>query len=172
MPNPGEPSVRIVKPNQPKTLKAETQRGSGANILTGRVRAWWIRIDLRSEDRIPNSGRSLVCFNDLKGSGANGEFSIRIQCYCGELGTGMSYGKGRKAMCGGRHFDRKVIMLCVRWYLRYKLSLRDLVEMMAERGLALAHTTITRWVQRYVRSSKRVGLAMHAKTSDKQYTAS
>ena len=49
----------------------------------------------------------------------------------------------------GRHFDREVILLCVRWYLRFKLSLRDLVEMMAERGLSLAHTTIMRWVQRY-----------------------
>jgi transposase-like protein len=49
----------------------------------------------------------------------------------------------------GRHFDREVIILCVRWYLRFKLSLRDLVEMMAERGLSLAHTTIMRWVQRY-----------------------
>jgi transposase-like protein len=37
-----------------------------------------------------------------------------------------------------------------RWYLRFKLSLRDLVEMMAERGLAVAHTTIMRWVQRFV----------------------
>jgi transposase-like protein len=37
----------------------------------------------------------------------------------------------------------------VRWYLRYKLSFRDLVEMMAERGLQLAHTTILRWVRRY-----------------------
>ena len=35
----------------------------------------------------------------------------------------------------GRHFDHDVIILCVRWYLRFKLSLRDLVEMMAERGL-------------------------------------
>ena len=33
----------------------------------------------------------------------------------------------------GRHFDREVIILCVRWYLRYKLSFRDLVEMMSER---------------------------------------
>jgi len=49
----------------------------------------------------------------------------------------------------GRHFDREVIILCVRWYLRYKLSLRDLVEMMAECGLQLAHTTILRWVHRY-----------------------
>ena len=47
------------------------------------------------------------------------------------------------------HFDREVIILCVRWYLRFKLSLRDLVEMMAERGLSLAHTTIMRWVQHY-----------------------
>ena len=42
----------------------------------------------------------------------------------------------------GRHFDREIIILCVRWYLRFKLSFRDLVEMMAERGLGLAHTTI------------------------------
>jgi hypothetical protein len=33
----------------------------------------------------------------------------------------------------------------VRWYLRFKLSLRDLVQMMAERGLSMAHTTIMRW---------------------------
>ena len=50
----------------------------------------------------------------------------------------------------GRHFEREIIVLCVRWYLRYKLSLRDLVEMMAERGLDVAHTTIMRWVQRFV----------------------
>jgi transposase-like protein len=49
----------------------------------------------------------------------------------------------------GRHFDREVIILCVRWYLRFKLSLRDLVEMMAERGLSLAHTTIMRWLRHY-----------------------
>jgi transposase-like protein len=50
----------------------------------------------------------------------------------------------------GRHFDREIIILCVRWYLRFKLSFRDLVEMMAERGIDLAHTTIMRWMQRYV----------------------
>src|SRR5271170_7393856 len=49
----------------------------------------------------------------------------------------------------GRHFDREIIVLCVRWYLRYKLGFRDLVEMMAERGLSLAHTTIMRWIQHY-----------------------
>jgi hypothetical protein len=42
----------------------------------------------------------------------------------------------------GRHFDREIIVLCVRWYLRFKLSFRDLVEMMAERGRSMAHTTI------------------------------
>ena len=49
----------------------------------------------------------------------------------------------------GRHFDREVIVLCARWYLRFKLSFRDLVEMMAERGLSMAHTTIMRWVHHY-----------------------
>ena len=50
----------------------------------------------------------------------------------------------------GRQFDQEIIVLCVRWYLRYKLSTRDLVEMMAERGAVLVHTTILRWVQHYV----------------------
>src|SRR5450755_2035600 len=61
----------------------------------------------------------------------------------------MSKLKSIEELFEGRHFDREVIIVCVRWYLRFKLSLRDLVEMMAERGLALAHTTIMRWVQRY-----------------------
>jgi transposase-like protein len=57
--------------------------------------------------------------------------------------------KSIKELFAGRHFDREVIILCVRWYLRYKLSFGDLVEMMAERGLNVAHTTILRWVRRY-----------------------
>ncbi|BCG05206.1 hypothetical protein PPGU19_097740 (plasmid) [Paraburkholderia sp. PGU19] len=61
----------------------------------------------------------------------------------------MSKLKSLEELFAGRHFDRDVIILCVRWYLRYKLSLRDLVEMMAEQGLSLAHTTILRWVKRY-----------------------
>src|SRR5512135_815514 len=48
-----------------------------------------------------------------------------------------------------RHFEADIILLCVRWYLRYSLSYRDLEEMMAERGLSVDHTTIYRWVQRY-----------------------
>jgi len=49
----------------------------------------------------------------------------------------------------GRHFDREIIILCVRWYLRFKLSFRDLVEMMAERGIVFSHTTVMRWVHHY-----------------------
>src|SRR6266849_3180345 len=48
-----------------------------------------------------------------------------------------------------RHFEAEIILLCVRWYLRYSLSYRDLEEMMLERGLQVDHTTIYRWVQRY-----------------------
>jgi transposase-like protein len=61
----------------------------------------------------------------------------------------MSKLMGVEQLFEGRHFDREVIILCVRWYLRFKLSLRDLVQMMAERGLSLAHTTIMCWVWRY-----------------------
>jgi transposase-like protein len=50
----------------------------------------------------------------------------------------------------GRHFNHEIITLCVRWYVTYKLSYRDLVEMMAERNVDVVHTTIMRWVQWYV----------------------
>jgi len=48
-----------------------------------------------------------------------------------------------------RKFEPQVIVTCVRWYLRFCLSLRDLEELMAERGLAVDHTTIWRWTQAY-----------------------
>lgn len=47
-------------------------------------------------------------------------------------------------------FDADIIGLCVRWYITYRLSYRDLVEMMAERGIHVAHMTVLRWVTRYV----------------------
>lgn len=50
----------------------------------------------------------------------------------------------------GLHFDHEVVIHCVRLYLSYKLSSRDLVNILGERGIQLAHTTILRWVQRYV----------------------
>jgi transposase-like protein len=49
-----------------------------------------------------------------------------------------------------RAFDADVIQLCVRWYVTYRLSYRDLVEMMAQRGIKVAHSTILRWVTRYI----------------------
>ena len=52
-------------------------------------------------------------------------------------------------MFKGRHFDLSVILLCVRWYLAYSLSVQNLEEMMAERGIAVDHATIHRWIVRY-----------------------
>jgi IS6 family transposase len=43
-----------------------------------------------------------------------------------------------------RHYEAEIILLCVRWYLRYTLSYRDLEEIMQERGLSVDHTTIYR----------------------------
>jgi IS6 family transposase len=48
-----------------------------------------------------------------------------------------------------RHFQEEVILLCVRWYLRYALSYRNIEEIMTERGLSVDHTTIYRWVMIY-----------------------
>jgi transposase, IS6 family len=48
-----------------------------------------------------------------------------------------------------RRFPVGIILLCIRWYCKYGISYRDLAEMMQERGVAVAPSTIFRWVQRY-----------------------
>src|SRR4051812_22700541 len=53
------------------------------------------------------------------------------------------------ALFRGRHFEAEIIILCVRWCLRFGLSLRNLEELMAERNVSVDHVTIWRWVQRY-----------------------
>src|ERR1700735_3380716 len=55
----------------------------------------------------------------------------------------------RPAIFKWRQTAPELILCAVRWYLRYSLSLRDVEELRAERGLAADHTTIWRWVQRY-----------------------
>ena len=47
-----------------------------------------------------------------------------------------------------RHLNCEILILCVRWYLTYKLSYRDLVAIVAERNVNVAHTTLRQWVQR------------------------
>ena len=49
----------------------------------------------------------------------------------------------------GFRFPPEVILLAVRWYLRYGLSYRDLEELLAERGIEVDHVTLYRWVQRF-----------------------
>jgi transposase, IS6 family len=48
-----------------------------------------------------------------------------------------------------RHFAGEIILWAVRWYCRYGISYRELEEMMGERGVAVDHTTVYRWTQRY-----------------------
>ena len=56
----------------------------------------------------------------------------------------------RNPMFRYRRYDDDIVERCVRWYISYRLSLRDRAEMMAERGLDLSPSTIWRWVQRFV----------------------
>src|SRR5512132_3505024 len=58
-------------------------------------------------------------------------------------------GSCRPPLFWKRKFGPHVIVTCVRWYCRFCLSLRDVEELMTERGLTVDHTTIWRWVQRY-----------------------
>jgi IS6 family transposase len=44
-----------------------------------------------------------------------------------------------------KQYESAIILLTVRWYLKYSLSYRDIVEMMNERGLRISHTTAMRW---------------------------
>src|ERR1700691_3151330 len=65
-------------------------------------------------------------------------------------GAQMSKTVARDPIYRRRRFQPEIIELCVRWYLTYRLSYRDLVEMMAERGVIISHSTILRWVHCYV----------------------
>jgi transposase-like protein len=66
----------------------------------------------------------------------------------------------------GRHHQQEIILQCVRWYVAYGLSYRDLEELMQERGYTVDHSTIQRWVVHYApriekafrNSKKRTGL--------------
>jgi len=62
----------------------------------------------------------------------------------------MSKLKSMDELFSGRQSNREPIIETFHWYMRYKLSLRDLVEMMAERRLTLTETTIRRWQKRYM----------------------
>ena len=48
----------------------------------------------------------------------------------------------RNPLFAGRWFDDDIILLCLRWYFRFKLSYRDSVAILGERGLSISHTTI------------------------------
>src|SRR5271165_243642 len=96
------------------------------------------------------------------GSGASAGFSYDSDS---KKGLRMTKPITRDPIYRRRVFDAEVIELCVRWYITYRLSYRDLVAMMAERGVTVAHSTILRWVIRYVpefekrwsRDARRIG---------------
>jgi transposase-like protein len=55
----------------------------------------------------------------------------------------------------GRHFNHLLIIQAVRWYVTYKLSYRDVCDLMAERGVTVVHTSVLRWVQRFIPAFKK-----------------
>ena len=67
---------------------------------------------------------------------------MRARCHCHPVEV------GRSAFAGYR-FPADVILLAVRWYLRFGLSYRDLEELLAERGIEVDHVTLYRWVQHF-----------------------
>jgi transposase-like protein len=71
-----------------------------------------------------------------------------------------------EALFNGRHFDRQIIILCVSWYTCFKLRFRDLVIIMAERGISLPHTTILRWLQHYLPEFEKRGTVTFGQSAD------
>src|SRR5436190_5594167 len=77
------------------------------------------------------------------------------QCRCPGDSGGMLRSQGRPAPAvassafTGFRFPTEIIVLAVRWYLRFGLSYRDLEELLTERGIEVDHVTVFRWVQRF-----------------------
>ena len=68
----------------------------------------------------------------------------------------------------GRHYSGEVILLAVRWYLRYPLAYEHVAEMLAERGLAADASCIWRWVQAYAPELDKL-CRPHLKPTNKSY---
>jgi transposase, IS6 family len=66
-----------------------------------------------------------------------------------KLSSGARAGLSPKSAFAGFRFPAEVIMVGVRWYLRYNLSYRDIEELLAERGVEVDHVSVFRWVQRF-----------------------
>ena len=56
---------------------------------------------------------------------------------------------GRHSSFKGRHFTSEVILWALRWYLAFPISYRELASMLSDRGIAVDHTTLFRWVRAY-----------------------
>lgn len=69
--------------------------------------------------------------------------------------TGIRLGAGRRPGHVGSQGTGEVVLWAVPWYCRYGISYRDLEQMMGERGVAVDHSTIYRWVQRYAPEMER-----------------
>jgi transposase-like protein len=58
----------------------------------------------------------------------------------------------------GAHFEKNLSLTCVRWSVAYPLSYRQLEEMMRERGVAVDHATMNRWVLKYAPQREEVAM--------------
>jgi hypothetical protein len=122
-------------------------------------------LEMKAPPRMPiASGKGVLkTARELKvGSGALVQMmrSDQLHWVLSWLRSSMGKLKAVAELFEGRHFDREVIILCVRWYLRFKLSLRDLVEMMAERGLSMAHPLSCAGCSATPRSSRNAGAGL------------
>ncbi len=61
----------------------------------------------------------------------------------------MAYTRQRLLIFKWHHFEPHLILSAVRWYLRFRLSYRDVEEFLTERGEAVDHSTVRKWVQRF-----------------------
>ena len=57
--------------------------------------------------------------------------------------------KKTKSLCHGYRFPATVISHAVRWYFRFQLSLRDIEELLFERGVIVSYETIRRWCDKF-----------------------
>ena len=58
----------------------------------------------------------------------------------------------RNPLFVGGWFDDDIILLCLRWHFRFKLSYRNLVAILGERSLSISHSTILQWFVRYAKT--------------------
>ena len=142
---------------QPRVLRScvATRPFRGLGFVEERTRGihqgWKVSVLSEKAEYMSATEPSFVIINNHLAMGVRSiyvaTFPLRVFRYASPLIV--RWRRGGMIDFKGSQFEREIILWAVRWYVAYPISYRQLEEMMGERGVAVDHSTLNRWVIKY-----------------------